>query len=206
MEDKTEVIETEDSRGVKRKITDITVEGKGKSKLNPDEIDIDGETTTTVTVVEESVVVAKPKPEEEEDEDANDPVRLWEDGWKDRYYKVKFDVADDDIEFRQKVARHYVIGLQWVLKYYYQGVPSWGWYFPYHYAPFASDFTNIADAKCDFNEASMPFNPFDQLMAVFPAASMQHVPRPWQRLMYEISSPIIDFYPEDFQVDLNGKL
>ncbi len=103
------------------------------------------------------------------------------------------------------MAKHYVIGLQWVLKYYYQGVPSWGWYFPYHYAPFASDFNNIADAKCDFSEASQPFNPFDQLMAVFPAASMQHVPRPWQRLMYEISSPIIDFYPEDFQVDLNGE-
>lgn len=29
--------------------------------------------------------------------------RLWEDGWKDRYYKSKFDVDKDDIEFRHNV-------------------------------------------------------------------------------------------------------
>jgi 5'-3' exonuclease len=46
--------------------------------------------------------------------------RLWEDGWKQRYYKVKFDVSEDDVNFRLTVAKHYVIGLQWVLKYYYQ--------------------------------------------------------------------------------------
>lgn len=196
MEDKTETI-VEDSRGVKRKMTDVKVEVT--KKINPDEIEIDEKVEVTTVTVEE-----KKKPVEE-DEDANDPVRLWEDGWKDRYYKVKFDVSEDDYEFRQKVAKHYVIGLQWVLKYYYQGVPSWGWYFPYHYAPFASDFNDIADAHCDFNEGSEPFNPFDQLMAVFPAASKQHVPRPWQTLMTDVNSSIIDFYPEDFQVDLNGK-
>lgn len=42
-------------------------------------------------------------------------------------------------------------------------------------------------------------------MAVFPAGSKQHVPIPWQILMTDVNSPIIDFYPEDFQVDLNGK-
>lgn len=42
-------------------------------------------------------------------------------------------------------------------------------------------------------------------MAVFPAASKQHIPLVWQNLMTDIESPIIDFYPEDFQVDLNGK-
>lgn len=29
--------------------------------------------------------------------------RLWEDGWKDRYYKSKFDVDSNDIEFRHNV-------------------------------------------------------------------------------------------------------
>ena len=143
--------------------------------------------------------------EEEVDEDANDPVKLWEDGWKERYYRIKFDVCEYDEEFRTKLAHHYTIGLQWVLKYYYQGVPSWNWYFPYHFAPFASDFVDIVEARANFEENSEPFRPFDQLMAVFPAASKKHVPLPWQPLMTDPKSPIIDFYPNDFQVDLNGK-
>lgn len=43
--------------------------------------------------------------EQEVDEDANDQVRLWEDGWKQRYYKVKFNVEDEDVEFRRKIVR-----------------------------------------------------------------------------------------------------
>lgn len=42
-------------------------------------------------------------------------------------------------------------------------------------------------------------------MSVFPAASRSHVPEPWAELMLDPESPIIDFYPEDFQIDLNGK-
>lgn len=50
-----------------------------------------------------------------------------------------------------------------------------------------------------------PFNPLEQLMGVFPAASRAHVPEPWGELMHDPESVIIDFYPEDFKIDLNGK-
>lgn len=46
--------------------------------------------------------------------------RLWEEGWKQRYYKSKFDVDVTDEDFRQKVVKSYVEGLCWVLRYYYQ--------------------------------------------------------------------------------------
>ncbi len=181
-------------------------EKKGIKRKHPNDAGNDATTSKEEKIDEEPVVEVEPeKVAEEEDDEANDPVRLWEDGWKQRYYKVKFDVSEDDIDFRRKVARHYAIGLQWVLKYYYQGVPSWNWYFPYHYAPFASDFIDINDAITDFDKPSQPFNPFEQLMAVFPAASKKHVPEQWQILMTDPNSPIIDFYPEDFAVDLNGK-
>ncbi|XP_011311873.1 5'-3' exoribonuclease 2 homolog [Fopius arisanus] len=143
--------------------------------------------------------------EEEEDDQAHDEVRLWEDGFKDRYYESKFDVSIDNLEFRNNVALQYVRGLCWVLRYYYQGCASWKWYFPYHYAPFASDFINIGGLSTEFERDTVPFRPLEQLMGVFPAASSRHVPKPWAKLMSDPRSTIIDFYPEDFKIDLNGK-
>ncbi|KAJ8928939.1 hypothetical protein NQ314_018427 [Rhamnusium bicolor] len=143
--------------------------------------------------------------DDSEDDQAHDEVRLWEDGFKDRYYESKFDVGPNQMEFRHAVALHYVRGLCWVLRYYYQGCASWKWYFPYHYAPFASDFCNIAGLSTEFETDTKPFRPLEQLMGVFPAASSKHVPEPWANLMSDPESPIIDFYPEDFKIDLNGK-
>jgi hypothetical protein len=111
----------------------------------------------------------------------------------------------DDIEFRYRIAAEYTLGLCWVLRYYYQGCASWKWYFPYHYAPFASDFINIGDVKNEFEADTKPFKPLEQLMSVFPALSRQHVPLPWGELMLDPYGPIIDFYPSDFKIDLNGK-
>lgn len=109
--------------------------------------------------------------EEDEDDEPLDDVRLYEPGWKKRYYELKFGPGSDDIEFRRQVARDYVEGLCWVLHYYYQGCASWDWYYPHHYAPFASDFDQISSFKPDFSKPTKPFNPLEQLMAVFPAAS-----------------------------------
>uniref|UniRef100_A0A8D3D9V1 5'-3' exoribonuclease n=1 Tax=Scophthalmus maximus TaxID=52904 RepID=A0A8D3D9V1_SCOMX len=131
--------------------------------------------------------------------------RLWEDGWKQRYYKTKFDVDVSDEDFRRKVVKSYVEGLCWVLRYYYQGCASWKWYFPFHYAPFASDFKDIKEMFTDFETDTKPFKPLEQLMGVFPAASGNFLPPTWRNLMSSPESSIIDFYPDDFAIDLNGK-
>lgn len=133
-----------------------------------------------------------------------DTVKLWEPGYRDRYYEQKFNVSADDHEFRHKVAAAYVEGLCWVLLYYFQGCPSWTWYYPYHYAPFAQDFKNVEKLDIKFSKGT-PFKPFEQLMGVLPAASKHNLPEPFQKLMTEADSEIIDFYPEKFPIDLNGK-
>ena len=50
----------------------------------------------------------------------DDEVRLWEGGWKERYYRSKFQVESSDKNFIGKVVGSYVEGLSWVLRYYYQ--------------------------------------------------------------------------------------
>lgn len=140
-----------------------------------------------------------------ESDTPEDTVKLWEPGYEERYYAQKFGVAPDDIAFRHKVAREYARGLCWVLTYYMQGCPSWTWYFPYHYAPFAADFVGLEDLDPRDFDLGKPFKPYEQLMGVLPAASNHAIPEPFRILMSDPDSPIVDFYPEDFPIDLNGK-
>ncbi|CAI7609092.1 unnamed protein product [Penicillium glandicola] len=148
------------------------------------------------------VPVAPEKPKQ--DEPQEDTVKLWEPGYADRYYEQKFGVDPKDLEFRHQVAREYAIGLCWVLRYYFQGCPSWTWYYPRHYAPFAADFVDIADMDVQFEKGTI-FKPFEQLMGVLPASSNHALPKVFHPLMENPDSEIIDFYPEDFPLDLNGK-
>ena len=41
---------------------------------------------------------------------------------------------------------------------------SWNWYFPFHYAPFASDFRGIVEMFKAFPLDTKPFQPMEQLM------------------------------------------
>merc|ERR1712166_1355621 len=138
-------------------------------------------------------------------EDVEDNVRLGETGWKDRYYTGKFGDKIHEENFCSDLWKSYVEGLCWVVKYYYVGCPSWSWYYPYHYAPFASDLRSLEQyGPIEFGP-SAPFTPFEQLMGVLPANSSHCLPEPCQKLMTSPTSPILDFYPKDFELDPNGE-
>ena len=184
-----------DSNGGAALGAQLSALGKRKADLMDDENSTSGQNTPDNLNV---------SPKAEDDEPPPDNVRLWEEGYADRYYEQKFGVEAKDIAFRNKVASAYVEGLSWVLLYYFQGCPSWTWYYPYHYAPFAADFVGLDKMSVTFDKGG-PFKPYEQLMGVMPAASSHTIPEAFRSLMTDDDSEILDFYPEDFPVDLNGK-
>ncbi len=144
-------------------------------------------------------------------EDVVDAVALGLPGWKERYYGAKFGRhAEEDGAFVGAVCRDYAAGLVWVFKYYLQGVASWKWFYPHHYAPFASDVAAAMrgmggdPSSCSF-ELGRPFRPLDQLMGVLPSLSSHALPQACGGLMADPASPVHDFYPEAFAQDPNGK-
>ncbi len=96
-------------------------------------------------------------------------------------------------------AEGYVLAIQWILHYYYNGVCSWSWYYPHHYAPYVSDIRNFANLELKY-DLGKPFLPYEQLLGVLPAASKALLPVAHHSLMSSVDSPIIDYYPSNFQV------
>ncbi|KAG7166243.1 5'-3' exoribonuclease 1-like [Homarus americanus] len=123
---------------------------------------------------------------------------------KREYYMTKMHFMHVNSEVLHEQATSYVRGIQWILNYYYNGICSWSWYYPYHYSPYISDIKNFANMEMNF-EMGKPFLPYQQLLAVLPPLSKNHLPRAYQGLMLKENSPLKEFYPDSFKTDLNGK-
>ncbi|XP_065560994.1 5'-3' exoribonuclease 1-like [Artemia franciscana] len=142
----------------------------------------------------------------EDEESEKDPVDDFNAEFrrhKTEYYEEKMDGDGGDLYLKDQ-AENYVRAIQWNLAYYYDGVSSWSWYFPHHYAPYVSDVKAFEELKLTF-ELGKPFLPYQQLLGVLPAASKKLLPEAFQYLMTSPQSSILDFYPTDFETDLNGK-
>lgn len=112
--------------------------------------------------------------------------------------------------------KKYIEGLQWVLFYYYRGCPHWRWYYPSHYAPMISDLgtdivrsfldskTVITEFETDDNCPAnpLPYTPFQQLLCIMPLKSIGLLPSCYEAVA---RGPLIEFFPENFGIDLNGK-
>jgi len=133
---------------------------------------------------------------------------------RERHYLAKFGLvlgASPPVPEHEavlvKLRRCFGEALQWVMLYYYQGCPSWGWFFPFHYAPMVSDLVGMGEMAPYTFDIGTPFRPFQQLLGCLPAASSNFLPGPYRWLMTSAESPLLDFYPGvgAIRVDMDGK-
>ncbi|XP_076358060.1 5'-3' exoribonuclease pacman isoform X2 [Tachypleus tridentatus] len=146
--------------------------------------------------------------EEYDDDDDETSEEMFELEFKQHkrdYYMNKLDYETVTAEVLKDQAHGYVRAIQWNLHYYYNGVASWSWFYPHHYAPYISDLRDFSNLNLEY-DLGKPFLPFQQLAAVLPEGSKDLLPKAYQGLMCNENSPLKEFYPSEFKTDLNGKL
>uniref|UniRef100_A0A6C0E1K3 Xrn1 N-terminal domain-containing protein n=1 Tax=viral metagenome TaxID=1070528 RepID=A0A6C0E1K3_9ZZZZ len=114
-------------------------------------------------------------------------------------YNIKY-FGDEDIE---KVCHSYLVGLQWILTYYTKEVPSWKWYYPYHYAPSSSTIINYMStySKPRYHKG-LPSPPIMQLISILPPQSSDLLPKSMHNVL---KTNLKKFCPDKIEVDLSGK-
>ena len=126
-------------------------------------------------------------------------------GYNERYYRAKFHIPASEVPAKRRdLVFKYIEGVCWVLKYYYQGCVFVELVLSLPLCAICSDFVDIGDFEIKFDRGE-PFQPYEQLMSVLPAASNHTLPKVFRPLMSDPDSDIVDFYPEDFMIDMNGK-
>jgi len=127
---------------------------------------------------------------------------------REPYYTSKLgrEASLKNADFHFKMCKAYLDGISWVLRYYHDGVPSWEWFYPYHYAPYLAELSLTAPTWVPpVFPPSKPCRPLEQLLGVLPPQSHDLVPETYRFLMLSEQSPIISYYPKTFKTDLNGK-
>lgn len=94
----------------------------------------------------------------------------------------------------------YIRTIQWNLEYYFRGIPSWDWYYPYNYAPFASDLLVHLDADDLYQQFKLdqPVSSITHLLAILPPGSDQLLPVSLKGIT---RNELARFYPENFEID-----
>lgn len=138
--------------------------------------------------------------------------------WKYRYYSNYFgklkdydlkdtkNIKDDKYKILiNDLCKNYFEGLEWVSKYYFEGCPSWLWQYKYTHSPFISDLYvflkhNLIEVK--FNN-DYPLDPCIQLLSVLPPNCFKELPKKYQKLVTDNTSPIKDMFPETNTIEID---
>ena len=139
--------------------------------------------------------------------DKHDPIGAPAPGWKERYYATFFGVRSEEeaLPVRQLAVEQFMKGVKWTQEYYSLACPDWSWYYQMDRAPLLSDLAKFCpDLNAIQWTKSKPLKPFEQLMFVLPPQSAHLLPKSYGKLMTDIASPLLSYYPIDFELDTHG--
>lgn len=111
---------------------------------------------------------------------------------RDKYYTKYLHIPNNDEAARKKVALTYIEGLNWLLKTYLKGCPSWGWFYPHSQPPYLEDLVKIEPQEVNF-EIGAPLSPFQGLVFVLRPGSKKLLPESLQEFIASVNSPLIKF-------------
>jgi 5'-3' exonuclease len=137
-----------------------------------------------------------------------DPIKLGFDNLEAsriRYYKYYFQINENNIEeFSENLVKNYIIGLKWILLYYFDKCPSYNWYYPYDHPPFIFDiykYINVININKIKFKLGEPLEPNLQLLTVLPPQSNYLLPNHLKNIIVELKY----LYPYKFEQDFINK-
>jgi 5'-3' exonuclease len=91
---------------------------------------------------------------------------------------------------------HYIQGCEWILRYYTTGIPSWYWFYPYHYSPLVSDIANYVCVNDNVHftpptSLQTPPTLEQQLMCILPPYTIENI----------FDKPKVQIYEDKYRVD-----
>jgi 5'-3' exonuclease len=125
-----------------------------------------------------------------------DKIDYYSPNWNAQYNKHFF--GDIPID---KVCYDYYVSLNFCLKYYYEGVPSWSWFYKYRAAPSIKQFSDFINKSTTESlsikwDMSAPLTPFEQLMYILPKQSFKLLPKVLN------DNELDEYYPKHFILDI----
>ena len=134
-----------------------------------------------------------------------DRIDYFTPNWNEQYNRHFFGIEKTEkpeiiLQKIDEVCLEYYKSLLFCLKYYYEGVPSWSWFYKYRAAPSMKQFSeyierNISTLKVVWDQ-SAPCTPFEQLMYILPKQSFKLLPKVLN------DEELEEYYPKNFILDI----
>ena len=120
------------------------------------------------------------------------------------YIKVAKAASKEGQHIADDICKNYHDTLVWILKYYTEGLPSWDFFYPWHYDPLMKDYaeyiSHLSTLDIEFQQGE-PAHPTVQLLTVIPPSMSFIVPEN----VRQIYDDLRELFPKEFEIEYEGK-